>query len=120
MATKAKPTDVTGRQREALIESNAEAQAEAANRMSMATAEALNKLETEEIDATKPGRQTVIVDESTVVGGAEATMSIRCIETVENMTLGAGNNYNFKAGQKYTVTEHVGTHIIMKGYAVKA
>ena len=119
MATKAKPTDVTGRQREQLIVENQEAQAEAANRMSMATAEAANRLETEVIDATKPGRQTVIVDEPTVVGGDNATMNIRCIETVENMTLGAGNNYNFKAGQKYTVTEHVGNHVISKGYAVQ-
>ena len=115
MATKAKPTDVTGRKREQMINANLEAMQEKASTMSMATAEAKVKLETEVIDATKPGRQTVIVDEPTVVGD-DATVVIRVIEDIENMTLGAGNNYNFKAGTKYTVTRHVAQHLLEKGY----
>jgi hypothetical protein len=38
------------------------------------------------------------------------------MEDIENMTLGAGNNYNFKAGQKYSVTKTVATHLQEKGY----
>jgi len=41
---------------------------------------------------------------------------IRVVEDIENMTLGAGNNYSFKAGQKYSVTQQVATHLREKGY----
>jgi outer membrane translocation and assembly module TamA len=115
MATKSKPTDVTGRKREAMVEANIDAIQEAANTMSMATAEARVKLETEVIDATKPDRQTVIVDEPTVISN-DAEVVIRVVEDIENMTLGSGNNYNFKAGQKYKVTKHVAQHLQEKGY----
>jgi outer membrane translocation and assembly module TamA len=115
MATKAKPTDVTGRKREAMVEANIDAMQDAANTMSMATAEARVKLETEVIDATKPDRQTVIVDEPTIISD-DAEVVIRVVEDIENMTLGSGNNYNFKAGQKYKVTKHVAQHLQEKGY----
>ncbi len=32
------------------------------------------------------------------------------------MTLGAGNNYSFKAGQKYVVSKAVAQHLREKGY----
>jgi chemotaxis protein CheY-P-specific phosphatase CheC len=115
MATK-KPTDVTGRMREQQLEDNLEALQERANEMSMASATAAVKLETEVIDATKPDRQTVIVDEVITVGKEEDSVEIRVIENIENMTLGAGNNYNFKAGQKYKVTKQVAQHLKEKGY----
>jgi len=115
MATKAKPTDVTGRTREKLMAQNLEVMQETANSMSMATAEAQIKLETEVIDATIPERQTVIVDDPTAIGN-DAEVVIRVIENVENMTLGSGNNYNFKAGQKYKVTKDVAQHLQEKGY----
>ena len=116
MATKSKPTDVTGRKREAMVEANIDAMQDAANTMSMATAEARVKLETEVIDATKPDRQTVIVDEVITVGNTDDSVEIRVVENIENMTLGAGNNYNFKAGQKYRVTKAVAQHLKEKGY----
>ena len=115
MASKAKPTDVTGRKREALVAENLEAMQESANSMSMATAEAQIKLETEVIDATVPERQTVIVNEPTITS-SDAEVVIRVVEDIENMTLGSGNNYNFKAGQKYKVTKHVAQHLQEKGY----
>lgn len=116
MATK-KPTDVTGRAREEQLAANAEALAERANEMSMASATAAAKLSDEVIDATVPDRQTVIVDEVITVGNANSdSVEIRVIENIENMTLGAGNNYNFKAGQRYTVTKQVAQHLREKGY----
>jgi len=115
MATKAKPTDVTGRKREQLVASSLEEMQERANSMSMATAEAQIKLETEVIDATVPERQTVIVNEPTITS-SDAEVVIRVVEDIENMTLGSGNNYNFKAGQKYKVTKHVAQHLQEKGY----
>lgn len=114
---KVKPTDATGVLREKMIADNAEALQERAAEMSMATAQANIKLETEVIDATTPDRQTVIVDEVVTVGSASNdSVEIRVIENIENMTLGAGNNYNFKAGQKYRVTKDVAQHLKEKGY----
>lgn len=114
---KAKPTDVTGRKREQMIAENAEAMQKSAETMSMATAEAKVKLETEIIDATEPSRPTVIVDEPTIISsGKEDTVVIRVIDDIENMTLGVGNTYSFKAGQKYQVTRNVAQHLEQKGY----
>jgi chemotaxis protein CheY-P-specific phosphatase CheC len=117
MATKSKPTDVTGRMREQLQDQAIEAQQEAANKMSMATAQAKVDLETNVIDATKPNRATVIVDEVITVGSTkEDEVEIRVVQDLENMTLGHGNTYNFKAGQKYKVKQHVAQHLKEKGY----
>ena len=114
---KAKPTDATGVMREKLLADNAEALAERAAEMSMASAQAAVKLETEVIDATIPDRQTIVVDEPVTVGKKDdATVEIRVTENIENMTLGAGNSYSFKAGQKYKVTKHVAQHLKEKGY----
>lgn len=115
MAGKAKPTDVTGRVREQLIEANQEELQARANEMSMASATAQAKLN-EVIDATVPDRQTVIVDNPIEVGVQDESVVIRVIQDIENMTLGAGNNYNFKAGQKYSVTKAVAAHLKEKGY----
>ena len=117
MATKAKPTDATGRVREQLLEANVQAQADRANEMSMATAQAKIALDVDVIDATVPDRQTIIVDEPVTVGSpSDENVEIRVIQDVENMTLGVGNNYNFKAGQRYKVTKDVALHLKEKGY----
>jgi exosome complex RNA-binding protein Csl4 len=110
------PTDVTGRKRDELAAANAEALQERANEMSLATAEAKVKLETEVLDATKPNRAAVVVDTVTKVGVQDDVVEIRVVADVENMTLGAGNNYSFKAGQKYSVTKAVAAHLKEKGY----
>lgn len=111
-----KPTDVTGRARDAQLVENAEALSARASEMSMASATAQIKLETEVIDATIPDRATVIVDDPIQVGKQDDTVVIRVVEDIENMTLGAGNNYSFKAGQKYQVTHSVANHLKEKGY----
>jgi hypothetical protein len=117
MATKAKPTDATGRVREQLLEANIQAQTDRANEMSMATAQAKIALDVDVIDATVPDRQTIIVDEPVTVGNpSDENVEIRVIQDVENMTLGVGNNYNFKAGQRYKVTKDVALHLKEKGY----
>jgi hypothetical protein len=117
MATsKAKPTDATGRQREKLIQENAEAVQEAATQMAMATAEKAASLETDIIDATKPTTATVIVDEATIVASGDKTVTIRVVEDIENMTFGAGNFFSFRAGQKYQVAQDLARHLEEKGY----
>jgi hypothetical protein len=116
MARQVKPSDVTGRAREKQIAENAEALQARAAEMSMASAEAQIKLD-EVVDATIPNRATVIEDSVTVVAHKdEETVLIRVVEDVENMTLGVGNFYSFKAGQKYKVSKHVAQHLQEKGY----
>jgi hypothetical protein len=117
MATsKAKPTDTTGRQREAQQAAFADEQAEASQNMAMATAQKAVALETEVIDATVPNKATIIVDEPTIVNDEGKVITIRVVEDIENMTFGAGNYYSFKAGQKYQVTQDLARHLEEKGY----
>jgi len=117
MATsKVKPTDTTGRQREAQQAAFAEEQAEAAQNLSMATAQKAIALETEIIDATVANRATVIVDEPTIVASEGKTVTIRVVEDIDHMTFGAGNFFSFKAGQKYQVQQELARHLEEKGY----
>lgn len=117
MATQKKATDFTGRQRDQLQAEAIEKQQEAANQMAMATAEAAFKVENEILDATKPNVvETIVVDEITTTGASGKTVVIRVAEDIESMTLGAGNYYSFKAGQKYEVTPEVAAHLEQKGY----
>jgi hypothetical protein len=116
--SKAKVTDVTGRQREAQIKANAEALAERAGQISMATAEAVAKLETEVVDLTNPNAVATVIDEVETVGVslADDTQVIRVAEDLDFVTIGVGNHYSFKAGQKYKVAKHVAQHLQEKGY----
>ena len=114
---KAKVTDVTGRQREEQIRLNADALAERANEMSMATAAAAAKLETEVVDLTSPNSPTVIDEVETVgVSLADDAQVIRVAEDLDFVTIGVGNHYSFKAGQKYKVAKQVAQHLQEKGY----
>jgi len=114
---KAKVTDVTGRQREEQIRLNADALAERANEMSMATAAAAVKMETEVLDLTVKGEATVIDEvESVGVDLADDAQVIRVAEDLDFVTIGVGNHFSFKAGQKYKVAKHVAVHLQEKGY----
>ena len=118
MATK-NPADVTGRKRDELAAKHADEVQKRAAEMSLATAEAAEKLETEVIDATVPNRPTIVVDKVTTVGKEDTeNVEIRVIADIENMTFGAGNNYSFKAGQKYLVNKNLANHLLEKGYVV--
>lgn len=117
MATQKKPTDFTGRQRDALAQQALEEQQNRAAELAMATAEAAIKAETEVIDATEPNRaQAVVVDEVIKTNAKGKTVTIRVSDNIDSMTFGAGNYYSFKAGQKYEVTEEIATHLEEKGY----
>lgn len=118
MATKAKVTDVTGRQREQMIKDQATEQARRAEELSMVNAVEATRMETETIDlSTKPDQPTVIDEvESVGVDLADDTTVIRVAEDLDMVTIGAGNHYSFKAGQKYKVQKHVADHLKEKGY----
>lgn len=118
MAAKAKPTDVTGRQREKLIKDNAAELARRAEEMSIATAVEHARIETEVVDlSAAPERPTVIDEiEDLGVGLADETVVVRVAEDLDMMTVGAGKHYSFKAGQKYKVPKNVARQLQEKGY----
>lgn len=117
MATKSKATDYTGRQREALQQQYVEEQANRANEMSLASAEKTYKVEHEVLDGTKPNRiETIVVEDIKKTTDEKDTVVVRVGEDIDSMTLGAGNFYSFKAGQKYEVTKAVADHLDAKGY----
>ena len=110
------PTDTTGRTRAALAEQYEKEQSEKSKSMSMINAQEKAILE-QPIDATVPNRETVIVDNVVELASEdEDRVEIRVVQDIDNMTLGKGNNYSFKAGQKYVVTRHVALHLKEKGY----
>lgn len=118
MAAKAKAGDVTGRQREELIKEQAAEQARRSEEVTMATAAEAVRLENEVLDlSTKPDSPTVIDEvEDLGVDLAENTTIIRVAEDMDMVTIGSGNHYNFKAGQKYKVPANVAAHLQEKGY----
>ena len=116
MATsKAKHTDATGKQREKLQAEFIEQQQEAAATMAMATVQKVIDSETV-IDATRPVKAEIIVEETTIVSTEADTVTIRVVEDIEHMTFGAGNLFSFKAGQPYLVERALAKHLQEKGY----
>jgi len=114
---KAKVTDVTGRQREELLKANAEAIAKRSEEMSIASAVEADRLENEVVDLTVPGAATVIDEvESVGVTTADESTVVRVAEDLEFVTIGVGQHFSFKAGQKYKVAKHVAAHLQEKGY----
>jgi hypothetical protein len=114
---KAKVTDFTGRQREELLKANAEEVAKRAAEMSIASQVEAERLEKETIDLTTGPVPTVIDEvESLGVESADETTVIRVAEDLDFVTIGVGNNYSFKAGQKYKVPRNVAAHLEEKGY----
>jgi hypothetical protein len=113
----AKPTDHTGRVKEAAAKAAAEEQAAKQAEVTLAAAEAKVKLETEVISMVEPTTASVIVDEVvTIADKREDTVVIRVVEDIENMTYGTGNMYTFKAGQKYEVSRTIANHLKEIGY----
>ncbi len=84
----------------------------------MATAAAASEAANSITDLTGRPDAPVIVDsvEEVEINVSEAVVVIRVNEDIEDMTLGVGNNYTFKAGQKYKVPKHVADHLEEKGY----
>lgn len=117
-ASKTKPTDVTGRQREKLIKENAEELARRSEEMSIATAVDNVRKETEVTDlSVNPALPTIIDDvEDLGVTTADDATIIRVAEDLDFVTIGVGQHFSFKAGQKYKVAKHVAEHLREKGY----
>lgn len=117
MATKAKAGDVTGRQREELIKEQAAEQVRRSDEISMATAAEAARLETEIVDLSETPDKPTVIDEIEDLGVdlADDTTVIRVAEDLDMVTIGVGNHYSFRAGQKYKVPSQVATHLKEKG-----
>jgi len=116
--SKAKVSDVTGRQREEQIKAVAEQQAARANEISMATRVQEYKDEVEVTDVTENPAAPTIIDEVESVGVslADDSVVVRLAEDIDQMVFGAGNFYSFKAGKKYKVPKALSIHLEEKGY----
>lgn len=102
-----KQNDFTGRQVQEVA-----AKAAADKRVRDEQAAASKAAEVEEFensvyDVTRPNNP-VVVDEVVEVGvETDDSVVVRVSETIENMTVGHGNTYHFKAGGKYLVPKEV-------------
>lgn len=116
--SKAKVSDVTGRQREEQLKAVAEQQAQRATEITMATQAKAYKDEVEVTDLTvNPAAPTVIDEvESVGVSLADDQVVIRVLENLDMMTFGAGQYYSFEAGKKYKVSKALANHLEEKGY----
>jgi hypothetical protein len=113
-----KATDYTGREREKLQKEHAEEMKLRAEEMSMATAAKVSEVSNSITDLTEIYSAPVILDsiEEVEVSVNEPNVVIRVNEDIEDMTLGVGTLYTFKAGQKYKVKKEVADHLEDKGY----
>jgi hypothetical protein len=75
-----------------------------------------------EVQSEEELARPIVVDDSPEVMdfGVETvdqgTTVIRVNETLPNVTIGAGNHYNFEEGKQYEVPRHVAAHLEEKGY----
>ena len=118
-ASKAKPADATGRQREAAIKAaNEERERQLVDSLAD---QAEAQLSLDEVIKAEPARPEIIVDEVVTVGNSKPdNVVIRVVDDIEAMTFGAGNFYTFRAGQKYEVSRDLAEHLKAKGYLANA
>lgn len=115
-APKTRAADVTGRQREKLQKEHAEELARRADEISTAAA-AQAEADANSVTDLTQGSAPVVVDsvEEVEASLTEESVIIRVNEDIEEMTLGVGNHYTFKMGQKYKVAKSVADHLEEKG-----
>ena len=106
------PQNLTGRRKAVLEAEQKEAQKQAAQTMSMITAQA---------EAEKAGVVDLTggSDESgdpTDVEVAEPTRKMRVNTSLESVTIGHGTNFDFEEGQTYKVTQSVYDYLDAKGF----
>ena len=110
--------DFTGRQKAALQEQHAAEQQAAAESLALATAAAkAEEQETIELaPKQEPVQEEVVGDVAvTDVDVNEEIVEFRVNETLESVTIGHGNNYDFVEGQKYKAPKRIYDHLEEKG-----
>ena len=122
--------DYTGRKKQELAAKHAEEQRVAAANMALATAAAAvedqEPVELKPRDMTPPPPpEPVVLDDAEVddfevmvqdVEVEEKTVKFRVNETLEMVTIGYGNNYDFEEGRWYIAPKHVYDHLEERGF----
>lgn len=110
------PSDYTGRQREKLEKEHAEVIQTRQAEMAMATAAKAVAEADEVINLVKEPPKTEEGPDGTVVYVEPPARTIRVNATIEQMTFGVGNTYDFYEGRQYTVPAAVADHLEELGY----
>lgn len=110
--------DLTGLETERLQKENQETLKERAKEISM-MAEVEAEQNAQPVDYSQgPNTETVKAAELHIddaIELVEPTKTIIPITTLEQMTFGAGNHYNFEEGRKYVVPVELARHLASKG-----
>lgn len=112
---RAKPQDFTGRQRQQLQAKHAEEIKAREGEIAMVTAAAAT-LDDVVIDVVRDEPVQELAPSGEVVYVEPMAKTIRVNSTIENMTFGVGNNYNFEEGKQYRVPAAVADHLEELGY----
>jgi len=115
--TRPKPTDATGIARAKEIKKNSEELQRRADELSTIAAVEAQRMETEVLDAKK-ANEPVVLDEVVTLGAdlGDDSVVIRLVADIDTMTWGYGNDYSFKAGNKYKVPRDLANHLETLGY----
>ena len=115
--TRPKPTDATGIARAKEIKKNSEELKRRADELSTIAAAEAQRMDTEVLDA-KQDNEPVVLDEVVVLGAdlGDDSVVIRLVADIDTMTWGYGNDYSFKAGNKYKVPRDLANHLETLGY----
>ena len=117
--TQTRAGDLTGKKKAELAAKHAEEQAAKAKSVAMATA-ATQAEEQEPVDLTpekpKVEERTVGEVEVTDVDVNEEIVKFRVNETLEMVTIGHGNHYNFEEGREYRAPKHIRDYLEERGF----
>ena len=111
--------DLTGKKKAELAAQHADEQSAKAKSVAMATA-ATKAEEQEPVDLTpqqpKVEEKTVGEVEVTNVDVNEEIVKFRVNETLEMVTIGHGNHYNFEEGREYRAPKHIRDYLEERGF----
>lgn len=117
-ASQTRVGDLTGRKKADLAEKHAAEQEAAAKSLALATAEAAAEAkETVDLEPRKDEPEVRTVDEIEVtdVDVKEEIVTFRVNETLDMVTIGHGNHYDFEQGREYKAPKHIYDHLEEKG-----
>lgn len=115
MAKPVSPRDYTGLQRAVLTSEAKAAQEDAAHQLTMITA-AAEEAKHGTIEIGTPKEVVTVDDDGAPVVVAEKMKKFRVNTTLEKVTIGVGNHFDFVEGQKYKAPKYVYDHLNEKGY----
>lgn len=115
--TRPKPTDATGIARAKEIKKHSEELKRRSDELSTIAAAEAQRMDDEVLDA-KQDNEPVVLDEVVVLGAdlGDDSVVIRLVADIDTMTWGYGNEYTFKAGNKYKVPRDLANHLETLGY----